>query len=118
MIEDRDPLLLSLFAEPQTVSNDDDFIQRVMAKTDAQRRKHFAARLIAGVVAILYIGLFGAPLQDFAILMAQLLSTGIIDVGESWFGLILSPVNSYAGLLALTFKGFLTIQRKLRFIQQ
>ena len=116
MTDERDPLLQSLFTESQAVSTDDEFTQNVMTKTYALRRKVITAGVIASALLILYIVLFGAPLQVFAILIAQFLSTELIDMGESWFALAVSPLNSVAGLMALLFKGFLTLQKKLRLI--
>lgn len=116
MTEDHDPLLQSLFTESQAVSTDDEFTENVMTKTYARRRKVIAAGVIASALLILYTVLFGAPLQEFIILIAQFLSTELIDVGESWLALIVSPLNSVAGLVVLLFKGFLTLQKKLRLI--
>jgi len=116
MTDERDPLLQSLFTESQAVSIDDAFTENVMTKTYALRREVITAGVIASALLVLYTVLFGAPLQEFVILIAQFLSTELIDMGESWLALIVSPLNSVAGLLALLFKGFLTLQKRLRLI--
>jgi len=116
MTEERDPLLQALFADSHAEATDDEFTRNVMTKTYALRQKLIATGTVAGVLLILYTVLFGAPLQDFAILIAQFLSTNIINIGESWIALLISPLNSFAGLLALLFKGLLALQKKLRLI--
>ena len=116
MTEERDPLLQSLFAESQVVTADDGFTKKVLTKTYALRQKLIVMGVIVGVLLILYTVLFGAPLQGFAVLIAQFLSRELIDLGESWLALIVSPLNSFAGLLALLFKGFFMLQKKLRLI--
>lgn len=116
MTEEHDPLLQALFAESQAVTTDDRFTENVMTKTYALRQKLIATGAVVSVLLIIYTVLFGAPLQDFAIFIAQFLSTNIINIGESWFALIIAPLNSYAGLLALLFKGLLAIQKKLRLV--
>ena len=116
MTEQRDPLLQALFAESQGIATDDKFTESVMMKTYALRQKLIATGIIVSLLLILYTVLFGAPLQDFAILNAQFLSTNIINIGESWVALLVSPLNSLAGLLTLLFIGFLILQKKLRLI--
>lgn len=116
MTEDRDPLLQSLFTESQAVTTDDEFTESVMTKTYARRRKVIAAAVIASALLILYTLLFDAPLQEFVVLIVQFLSTELVDMGESWFALAVSPLNSVAGLMALLVKGFLILQKKLRLI--
>lgn len=116
MTEQRDPLLQSLFTESQVVPADDEFTEKVMAKTYALRQKLMIMGVIMGLLLILYTVMFGAPLQGFAVLIAQFLSRELLDLGESWFALVVSPLNSSAALLALLFKGFFTLQKKLRLI--
>lgn len=116
MTEERDPLLQSLFAESVPAVGATEFTEGVMTKTYALRQKLIAAGLIAGVLLILYVWVFGAPLQDVVLSLTQVLSMNIIDIGENWLALILSPLNSVAGLLALAVKGVLTVQKKLRLL--
>jgi len=116
MSDERDPLLLELFADSQSVTPDDEFTKQVMNKTFALRKKLIVIATFVSVLLVLYTAVFGAPLQDFALLMAQFLSTNLIDIGENWLALIVSPLNSVAGLLALLFKSFLTVQKRLRLI--
>lgn len=116
MTDERDPLLQSLFAESVPTIDAEEFTGRVMTKTYALRQKLITAGLIAGTLLILYIWMFGVPLQDFVLLITQFLSKNIIDIGNSWLALAVSPLNSVAGLLALALKGILTVQKKLRLI--
>jgi len=114
MSDERDPLLLALFADSQSVTPDYEFTKQVMGKTYALRQKLIVIAVVSSVLLALYTAVFGVPLQSFALLLAQFLSTSLVDIGENWLALIVSPLNSVAGLLALLFKGFLTLQKRLR----
>ena len=43
--------------------------------------------------------LLAAPLQEFALLLAQGLTTTLIDLGSGWLALIFAPINNIASLI-------------------
>ena len=104
MTEDRDPLLQQLFAEVQNDLDGEVFIGQVMTQT----RRHSYRVIAAGVCATLILAACAWALaipQEFALLVAQGLSTTLVDLGDSWLAWIFSPVNNIASLLVLSLKG-------------
>lgn len=116
MTEERDPLLQSLFEESPPEVVDEEFTKSVMAKTYTRRNALVTVSASAFLLLALYSVFIGVPLQDFTIVLAQILSTNLVDFGEGWLALIVSPLNSVAGLSAIGFKGVLMLQKKLRLV--
>lgn len=104
MTDDRDPLLETLFAEAESELDGELFTAQAIAQP--LKLKH---RLLAvGVCVVLIVGLcawlFAVPVQEFALLLTQFLSTPLFELGESSLTGILSPVNNLASGLVLTAK--------------
>jgi hypothetical protein len=112
MTDDRDPLLQTLFAEAHSDLDGEVFITQVLAKTQTMRY-----RIVAGLFCFAMILATGAwylaiP-QELAQLAAQVLTTSLIDLGDSWLAWLFAPVNNIGSLLVITVKAFRVLWKKL-----
>ena len=105
MNEDLDPTLQEWFdAGPPAELRTDAFTAQVMTSTRFARGRQVAGALAAlGLVAVCAVALL-APLQELVALVAQALSSALVDLGDDWWALALSPVNSVATVLVLVWK--------------
>jgi hypothetical protein len=103
MTDDRDPRLQALFAEAQHELDGETFTARVMTKSRFLRYRVLA--LWIGMAFVLAAGAWylAIPLE-VAQLMAQVLTTTLIDLGDGWLAWVFSPVNNIAALLVLFVK--------------
>jgi len=101
MTEQRDPHLQALFANARQELDGEAFTTGMMAKTRLQRYR--VPAMIAGVaVLVIVCAILLAPsLLTFALLTAQTLTTNLVELGDGWLGLALSPINNIASLLIL-----------------
>ena len=73
--------------------------------------------LIAAVTVLVVVCaiLLAPSLLTFALLTAQALTTNLVDLGDGWLGLALSPINNIASLIILgtklSFMGWKVISR-------
>ena len=115
MTEQQDPRLQALFANARQDLDGEAFTSGMMAKTRLQRYRMPA--LIAAVTTLVAACaiLLAPSLLTFALLTAQALTTNLVDLGDGWLGLALSPVNNIASLLILgariAFMGWKVITR-------
>ena len=112
MTEDRDPYIQSLFAEAQQNLDGEAFTAAVMAQTT-----NFRYRVITGFVCVALAmaacaWYFAIPLE-VAQLTAQILTTTLIDLGDTWLAWALSPINNIASLLALSVKVLRSGRKKI-----
>lgn len=54
------------------------------------------------------------PPQELTVLIAQSLSTTLVDLGESWFATVLSPINSVATVLVVGVKAIRMALKRIR----
>ena len=114
MTEPRDPLLESLFAEAEQQLEGAALTARVLART-----RNFKILLLAGGAATALAALagtwlfFGIPLFEFAVLIAAVLTTPLVELGEGWLALALLPVNTFASVLILSLKVMRVLQKKI-----
>ena len=103
MTDDRDPRLQALFAEAQHALDGETFTARVMARSRFLRYR--ALSLWGGMAFVLAAGAWylAIPLE-VAQLLAQALTTTLIDLGDGWLAWVFSPVNNIAALLVLFVK--------------
>jgi hypothetical protein len=103
MTDDIDPRLQALFAEGQPDLDGEAFTARVMAKSRFLRYRVLA--LWIGMAMVLAAGAWylAIPLE-VAQLIAQALTTTLIDLGDGWLAWVFSPVNNIAALLVLFVK--------------
>ena len=101
--DDRDPLLVDFFSDAEVELDGEIFISRVMAETTKLRYRLFAGLIVLVLVLATFTWFLGIPLE-IAQLVSQVLSTPLINLGETWLAFVLSPINHIAGLLVLTAK--------------
>jgi hypothetical protein len=113
MNEKRDPVLEGLFAEARQDFSDERFTSEVLARVEERRRRVLFGRLTIVVVLIAFELLLDAPLQHSLGALAEALNTPLFDTGAHWIGILLTPLNSLAGLLGLGLVGIHFLYRKL-----
>ena len=53
-------------------------------------------------LAMFALGLYiTLPLQEFALLISQILTSSLIDLGEGWLTFFLAPINNIASILVV-----------------
>jgi hypothetical protein len=114
MTEHRDQLLQTLFSEAQRELDGEALTARVMAKTRSLRYRRVATWVLSAVILLVSTWMvFAIPLQEFVVLVAQGLSTTLLDLGEGWLAWVFSPVNNIASLLVITVKAIRIFQKKI-----
>ncbi len=114
MAEYRDPSLEALFAEAKREYEGEAMTAQVMART----RKRLVSKAMAGAafgLVTLLIGwyVFAGPLLDFAVLLSEVLTNPLVDLGDGWMALAFLPINNLASVVVLTTKVSLIAWKKL-----
>jgi len=105
MTENQDFLLESVFAEARQDLDGEVFSARVMSRT--RKLLYQVAAGAVAMAAVILAGvwlLFGLPLLEFAVLISQVLTMTMIDLGEGWLALVFMPVNNIASLIVIIAK--------------
>ena len=114
MTDTHDPRLQSLFRQAEEPLDGEAITARVMARTRRRQAWFWGGGIAAALAGILAAWLtLGVPLLEFAVQVSNVLTMSLIDLGEGWLSLILMPLNSLAGLLALTAKTIQLLRRKI-----
>jgi hypothetical protein len=114
MAGDRDKLLQAAFAEARQNLDDEVFTARVMT-----RSRNLLYLLAGGAISLAFVILagiwltIGIPLLEFAVLISQVFTTALVDLGEGWLALVFMPVNNIASLFVLSGKAILMAWKKL-----
>ena len=114
MAGDRDKLLQAAFAEARQNLDDEVFTARVMT-----RSRNLLYLLTGGAISLALVILagvwltIGIPLLEFAVLISQVFTTALVDLGEGWLALVFMPVNNIASLFVLSGKAILMAWKKL-----
>lgn len=117
--DDRDPLLQTLFIKSEQVAESEQeldaeaFTARVMAGTRYVRYRTLAPWGAVALAVAAGAWYLGVPLE-IAQLVAQALTTTLLDLGEGWLAWVFSPINNVAALLALFVKALRTGRKKIR----
>lgn len=103
MTNNQDQLLQTVFAEARQDLDGTAFTARIMSRT----RKFLYLLALGGiaVAGILLTGawlIFGMPLLEFAVMISNVLTTTLIDLGEGWLALVFMPINNIASLVIIT----------------
>jgi hypothetical protein len=114
MTEERDPILQQLFTEARQDLDDEVFTARVMQRSRFARYQTAAGWLAAALILVVGAGVLFTPLQEFALLVGQGLTTALIDLGDGWWALVVAPINSVASVLVLLVKGTRMAMTKIR----
>jgi hypothetical protein len=112
MMDDRDPLLQSLFDEARRDLDGEAFIAKVMAKSRFLRYRVVAPWICVGLMLAAGAWYLAIPLE-VAQLMAQVLTTTLVDLGDGWLAWAFSPVNNIAALLVLIVKAIRIARKKI-----
>ena len=112
MTDGRDPLLQSLFVEARHDLDGEMFSARVMAKTRFLRYRVVVAGLCVALILAAGAWFLAIPLE-VAQLVAQVLATTLVDLGDSWLAWLLSPVNNIAALVVLCVKAIRIGRKKI-----
>ena len=114
MTDTRDPVLLELFDNARQEFEGQDMTTKVMVKT---RKRLATMATVAATVSLLVLlvswYLFSMPLLEFAVLISQLLTNPLFDLGEGWIALIVLPINNLASIGVLFTKLLLMGWKKL-----
>jgi len=105
MTNNQDQLLQSVFAEARQDLDGEVLTARIMTKT--RRMLYLLATGGISLALILLAGvwlIFGIPLLEFAVLISQFLTMGLLDLGEGWLALVFMPVNNIASLIIFAAK--------------
>ena len=115
MTDAHDPRLQSLFRQAEEPLDGTVITARVIAATRKRRAWLWCGGAAAALAVVLATWLtLGVPLLEFAVQVSNLLTMSLIDLGEGWLALILLPINSVAGLMALLLKAIQTLRRRTR----
>lgn len=113
MIDERDPLLQSMFADAREDLADDGFSARLMSKVDRLSRLARLRRYGIGLLVIICAWFAAPPLQLAAGTVISGLSHPLVSLDGGWFAMLIAPVNTYAGLLVLALLSLRTTFRAL-----
>ncbi len=113
MTDDRDPILQSLFDDAQHNLDGEAFTAQVMAQTHKLKYSVIAGGLVVAIALAASAWLLALPLQELAQLIAQILTTSLVDLGESSAAWVLAPVNNVASLLISSVKAIRVIRKKI-----
>lgn len=114
MTDHRDTQLKALFSEARQELDGREFTSRVMRKARSLRFLLIAAGITAALLVTFSAWrLLAIPLLEFAVLVSQVLTETLFDVGDGWLGLLLLPVNNIASLMVLGAKLVHSLRKKV-----
>lgn len=111
MSTERDPQLMTLFAEAETELDDPGFRHELMQSIGRERRKTLIVWTALVAVALVCVALFAAPFVAAAKMATALLPSSLVSIEADWLQQLLAPVNSIAAAIAI---GFLTLRKLYR----
>jgi hypothetical protein len=112
MSNERDPVLETLFAESKLEINENGFSDQVMDGVEKRRRNVFLGRIALLALLVAFELLLSEPVTHSVGAMTELLSSSLFDIKTDWLAIILSPLNSVAGLIGVLLVGLLSLYRK------
>jgi hypothetical protein len=112
MSDDRDPKLQNLFAEAQPDLDAEEFVAGVMTRT-RNLRVGFLAGLVCVALVLGSIAWLLAIPQELVPLIAQVMASSLIDLGDGWVAWMFLPVNNIGSVLVLTVKAIRVLRKKL-----
>ena len=99
MNDERDPELEALFKGVATDSPNGDFTDKVMMGVASRRRKVMIGRIAIVALIVLLEVLLSAPVQSAVGAIVEVLGTPLIELNQSTLAMMLTPVNSVAGVI-------------------
>ena len=101
---DRDPLLQKLFDIANRDLPGDAFIEGVMSRIEALRRRAILAWAAAGLVLAIAAWLLTPTVIGAVDLLSRTLPQSLMEIDEpsAFIGQVLAPLNSIAAIVAIT----------------
>jgi len=99
MNNERDPELEVLFADAAAESPNGDFTDKVMTGVAIRRRNVMFGRIAIVALIVLLEVLLSAPVQSAVGAIVEVLGTPLIEMNQSILAMMLTPVNSIAGVI-------------------
>lgn len=99
MNNERDPELEVLFADAAAESPNGDFTDKVMTSVAIRRRNVMLGRIAIIALIVLLEVVLSAPVQSTVGAIVGVLGTPLIELSQPTLAMILTPVNSVAGVL-------------------
>ena len=99
MNDEKDPKLEALFANAAAESPNDDFTDKVMTGVASRRRNVLIGRIAIVAMIVLLEVLLSAPVQSAVGAFVEVLGTPLFELDQSMLAMMLTPVNSVAGLI-------------------
>ena len=112
-IDDQDLMLQSLFSKEQPDLDGEVFTANVVAKIRKLRYRPVAGLAAVALVMVVVVWLFAIPTREVAQVIAQGLTTTLLDLGEGWAAWVFSPINNIASLLVLSVKAIRMARKKI-----
>jgi hypothetical protein len=112
MTEERDPVLQNLFNEAPADLDGEQFVARVMARTQVLRYRFIVGAACFLLALAVSAWMLEVPLE-LAMLVTEVLTTPLLDLGDNWLAWAVSPLNNPGALLVLLFKMFLVFRRRI-----
>lgn len=104
MTNERDPILESLFADAESELDGKQFTAQAIEQPQKFKQRLLAAGAGIALLLVLCAWVLAIPVQEFSLLLTQVLGTALFDLGESSVSWILAPVNNLASGLLLSAK--------------
>ena len=98
-----------LFAAEDDPDNAAEFEARVMAGTAQLRFQRNARRLAVGVLLALLL----PPIQDFGLVLTQLMLVTVVPIGSGLVAEVLAPINSVGAILSAVLLTMRTFYKRL-----
>jgi hypothetical protein len=113
MTEARDPFLEALMMQSETDLEEREFTDQVMNLVEVRRRNVLIGRLAILALLVFFEIILSSPLQHSLGVIGQTLDTSLVDLENKWAIMLLSPLNSIAGLIGVMLLGMHYLYRKM-----
>ena len=113
MTDERHPMIQALFANAEEDLAGDDFVARVMERTQKQVNKTLLAWVCVGLLVLPIVWMLTAFAQDSVYLLTRSLTTSLFDLDHKLLAQVVSPVNNFGFMLALIVVGLRMVYRKI-----
>ena len=113
MTDERNPAIQALFASAEKDLAGDEFVDRVMQKTQKQTNKTLLAWACVGLLVLPIVWMLTTFAQDSVFLLTRSLTTALFDLDHKLLAQVLSPVNNFGFVLAIIVVGLRLVYRKI-----
>ena len=103
MIDERDPVIQSLFDGSQQAARDDTFVADVMTGVNALRRRSLLASGTVAVILVAVAAILAGPIGAAVNLLTSVMPQSLIelDAGNALLVHFLAPLNSVAAVVGV-----------------